>query len=251
MFFNFNKDYMHNILRSSMMHRRFLLAIVLIAGIVSVGVGLVFPNSIAESPEMKTVSSLNDGQSTKYYYDSETGMYKVKAGGGGGRIIVMNYYPQNLEIKVGDSVKFYNPTTVLEPHTVTFIQDNKFVPTLEGTYLVTDPNSIQVLPNEMNSEPLIVPLDEQSKAIVAINARGFFPYVIDSEEVATNLGPNAIYSMDGSEKYVSSGWLIPKSYVGEIPGASDSFTVTFEKSGKFPYICVLHPWMSGQIIVTE
>jgi len=242
---------MHKILRSSMMQRRFLLTIILIGSIVSVGVGLAFPNSVAESPVMKTVSSLNDSQSTKYYYDSETGMYKVKAGGGGGRIIVMNYYPQNLEIKVGDSVKFYNPTTVLEPHTVTFIQDNKFVPTLEGAYLVTDPNSIQVLPNEMNSEPLIIPLDETSQAIVGINARGFFPYVIDSEESATNLGPNAVYSMDGTEKYVSSGWLIPKTYAGEIPGASESFIVTFEKSGTFPYICVLHPWMSGQVIVTE
>jgi len=86
---------------------------------------------------------------------------------------------------------------------------------------------------------------------VGINARGFFPYVIDSSEVPTNLGPNAIYSMDGSEKYVSSGWLVPKAYVDEIPGASETFTVTFEKSGAFPYICVLHPWMSGQIIVSE
>lgn len=242
---------MHSTCPPSMMQRRFLLAIILIGSIVSVGVGLAFPNSVAESPVMKTVSSINDGQSAKYYYDSETDMYKVKAGGGGGRIIVMNYYPQNLEIKVGDTVKFYNPTTVLEPHTVTFIQDNKFVPTLEGAYLVTDPNSIQVLPNEMNSEPLIVPLDEQSQAIVAINARGFFPYSIDSQEIATNLGPNAVYSMNGSEKYVNSGWLIPKTYAGEIPGASESFTVTFEKSGTFPYICVLHPWMSGQVIVTE
>ena len=68
MFFNFNKEYMHTILRSSMMERRFLLAIILIASIVTVGVGLVFPNSVAESPAMKTVSSLNDSQSPKYYY---------------------------------------------------------------------------------------------------------------------------------------------------------------------------------------
>ncbi len=216
-----------------------------------IGVSVIIPNTIAESPELKQAVSVKDTSSPKYYYDQETGMYKVKAGGGGGRIIVMNYYPQNLEINVGDTVKFYNPTTVLEPHTVTFIPDNRYVPTLEGAFLVEDPNSIRALPNEMNSEPLIIPLDEQSNAIVGINARGFFPYVIDSSEVPTNLGPNAIYSMDGSEKYVSSGWLVPKAYVDEIPGASETFTVTFEKSGTFPYICVLHPWMSGQIIVSE
>lgn len=233
-----------------MLKSRFLLTIILIGGIVSIGAGLIIPNTIAESPEMKPVSSISDS-STKYYYDSETGMYKVKAGGGGGRIIVMNYYPQNLEIKVGDSVKFYNPTTVLEPHTVTFIQDNKFVPSFEGVYSVTDPNSIQALPNDLNSEPLIIPLDEQTNGIVAINARGFFPYTIDSSGVATNLGPNAVYTMDGSEKYVNSGWLIPKAYVDEVPGSSESFTVTFEKSGTFPYICILHPWMAGQIQVTD
>lgn len=223
----------------------------MIGAVLSIGAGVIIPSSIAESPEMKPVSSLKDSQTPKYYYDSETGIYKVKVGGGGGRIVVMNYYPQNLEIKVGDTVQFYNPTSVPEPHTVSFIQDNKFVPTLEGVYSVEDPNSIQSLPNVMNTEPLIVPLDEQSNAIVAINARGFFPYVIDSSQVPTNLGPNAVYSMDGSEKYVNSGWLVPRAYVDEFPGASETFTVTFEKSGIFPYVCILHPWMSGQIQVTE
>ena len=233
-----------------MLQHKILFTIILIGGIISIGAGLLIPNTIAESPEMKFASSIKDS-SEKYYYDSETGMYKVKAGGGGGRIIVMNYYPQNLEINVGDSVKFYNPTTVLEPHTVTFIPDKKYVPTLEGAFMVEDPSSIHALPGETNSEPLIVPLDEQTNAIVGINARGFFPYVIDSSEVATNLGPNAVYTMNGSEKFVSSGWLVPEAYVDDVPGSSESFTVTFEKAGNFPYICVLHPWMAGQIQVTE
>lgn len=234
-----------------MLQKKSLLTIILIGTILSIGAGVIIPNSTAESPEMKPVSSLKDTQTPKYYYDSETGIYKVKAGGGGGRIVVMNYYPQNLEIKVGDTVQFYNPSTVLEPHTVSFILDNKFVPTLEGAFMVEDPSTIQALPNEMNSEPLIVPLDEESQAIVGINARGFFPYVIDSSENPTNLGPNAVYTMDGSEKFVSSGWLVPKAYVNEVPGSSETFTVTFTKAGNYPYICILHPWMSGQVQVTE
>jgi len=233
------------------MQRRVLLAIILIGGIVSIGAGIIIPNSIAEQPIMKPISSLKDNSSIKYYYDSETGMYKVKAGGGGARIIAMEYYPQNLEIKVGDSVKFYNPTKVPEPHTVTFTMDTNYTAMLEGLYPLKTIDSVAVLPNEINSEPLVVPLDEKSKAIVAINARGFFPYVIDSSGNNTNLGPNASYSMDGSEKYVSSGWLVPKAYLNEIPGSSETFIVKFEKSGTFAYNCVLHPWMSGQIHVTE
>jgi len=76
-----------NSLRLYVLQPKFLLTIILIGGIVSIGAGLVIPNTIAESPEMKP-SSIKDS-SAKYYYDSETDMYKVKAGGGGGRIVVI------------------------------------------------------------------------------------------------------------------------------------------------------------------
>lgn len=33
------------------------------------------------------------------------------------------------------------------------------------------------------------------------------------------------------------------------PGASTSFTVTFQKAGTYHYICQLHPWMTGSILV--
>ena len=234
-----------------MLQKKSLLTIILIGAILSIGAGVIIPNSIAESQEMKQVSSLKDNQTPKYYYDSETGIYKVKAGGGGGRIVVMNYYPQNLEIKVGDTVQFYNPSTVLEPHTVSFITDTNYVPQFAGPYSIKDPESVQAFPNEMNSEPLVVPVDEDASAILAINARGFFPYVVDSSGNPQNLGPNASITIDGSEKYVNSGWLLPKVYLNEIPGSSETFSVTFAKSGNYPYICILHPWMSGQVQVTE
>lgn len=209
------------------------------------------PKSIAETSELKPISSLKDNQLPKYYYDSETGLYKVKVGGGGGRIVVMDYYPQNLEINVGDTVKFYNPTKVPEPHTVTFIADSKYTPKFEAPFSIKDPDSLEALPNDVNSEPLIIPLGEESQAVIAANARMFFPYVVDSSGKATNLGPNAKYSFNGSEKYVNSGMLIPKAYVDSIPGSSEIFTVEFENPGTFQYICILHPWMTGQIIVTE
>lgn len=218
----------------------------------SVGLGVVFQNSIlAESSQLRPVTALKNDSLPKYYYDDEAGIYKVKVGGGGGRIIVMDYYPQNLQVNVGDTVEFYNPTTVLEPHTVTFISDSNYVPTFAGPYRVEDSESITALPNEINSEPLIVPLDEQTNAVLAINARGFFPYVVDSDGTPINLGPNTSYAVDGTEKYVNSGWILPKVFLDDIPGSSETFTVTFEETGNFPYICILHPWMSGQIVVVQ
>lgn len=231
------------------MRKNLILVIVFVGVIFSIGAGMIIPKSIAETTEPSPVAK--KVASPKYYYDSETGIYKVKAGGGGGRIVVMNYYPQNLEIFVGDTVKFYNPTTVLEPHTVTFLSDNSYAPMLESAFSLTDSEAIQTLPNDLNSEPLLIPMGENKTGVIGVNARGFFPYVIDDDGIAVNLGPNANYVFDGSEKYVNSGWIVPKEFVDEIPGSSETFTVTFENSGTFSYYCILHPWMAGQVKVTE
>jgi len=37
--------------------------------------------------------------------------------------------------------------------------------------------------------------------------------------------------MAGNEKYVYSGWLIPKGQEKAFPGSSITFTVTFQKAG--------------------
>src|SRR6476620_5935006 len=49
---------------------------------------------------------------------------KVAAGGGNGTGPLTAFYPKNIEIKVGQSVTWTNPTTVGEPHTLTFVMDN-------------------------------------------------------------------------------------------------------------------------------
>jgi plastocyanin len=55
--------------------------------------------------------------------------------------------------------------------------------------------------------------------------------------------------MTGTEKYVNSGWMWPKG--ASPPGLApiDSFNVTFNKAGTYHYICVVHPWMTGDIVV--
>jgi hypothetical protein len=56
--------------------------------------------------------------------------------------------------------------------------------------------------------------------------------------------------MDGTESYINSGWIWPEGLV--LPGAPPitSFTVTFDEPGTYPYICTVHPWMTGTVEVT-
>jgi plastocyanin len=55
--------------------------------------------------------------------------------------------------------------------------------------------------------------------------------------------------MNGSEKYVNSGWLLPKGQEQDFPGSSNTFTVTFQKAGTYNYVCILRPWMQGLVTV--
>jgi plastocyanin len=49
--------------------------------------------------------------------------------------------------------------------------------------------------------------------------------------------------MNGSEKYVNSGWLVPKGQEQAFPGSSNTFTVTLQKAGTYHYICQLNTSM--------
>jgi plastocyanin len=60
---------------------------------------------------------------------------------------------------------------------------------------------------------------------------------------------NANYTLTGTEKYVNSGWLLPKGQEQIFPGSGNTFTVTFDKAGTYNYICAIHPYMSGSIVV--
>ncbi len=204
---------------------------------------LLVPNPIAHAMDGITTSH-------KYYFDDSTGIYKVKAGGGAGRIVATNYYPSNLEINVGDTVMWYNPTKVAEPHTVTFLKNPDQFTAFEGPYAISDPSQLVAIPPGSNSEPLLVPSgDGKGSAVIAVNARVYFPVVIDSNGKVTTQAPNANYTMDGTEQYVNSGLLVPKGQSKDFPGSSETFTVKFDKSGSYAYSCILHPWMSGTITV--
>jgi len=74
--------------------------------------------------------------------------------------------------------------------------------------------------------------------------------MIDSAGKVKIMAANANYtSFSGNEKYVNSGWLLPRGQQQSFPGSSTTFSITFQKAGTYNYICLLHPWMKGTVIV--
>lgn len=175
---------------------------------------------------------------------------KVQAGGGNGTAPLTTFSPQQVQIKAGDSVSWYNPTQVGEPHTITFIFDNKSMTGFATPFSTSSSAQFMSLPRASNSQPLIMPGKGGMSTIVAINARVYNPAVIGASGNVKLAGPNANYTLSGTEKYVNSGFLLPKGLDKDYPGSSNTFTVTFQKAGVYNYICIIHPWMQGKVVVT-
>lgn len=85
--------------------------------------------------------------------------------------------------------------------------------------------------------------------MVAANARSVMPTAISADGTATYMPPNATYSMDGREKYVNSGFMWPEGMSPPRFAEICTFTVKFEDAGTYDYVCALHPWMTGRVIV--
>jgi plastocyanin len=175
--------------------------------------------------------------------------FKVQAGRGDNTVVEDQFFPKKVEIKVGQSVTWYNPTLVSEPHTVTFILDNKS--TTEVIVPFSIPNSTKFIPlvHSFNSQPMLTSTKNGMSIVIGLNGRVFNPVAIDTKDNVKFMNTNAHYNMTGSEKYVNSGWLLPKGQEQSFPGSASIFTVTFEKAGTYNYVCIIHPWMRGTITV--
>ena len=161
-----------------------------------------------------------------------------------------SFTPQSVEIKAGDTVTWRNPMAVSEPHTVTFLKDQSFYPppavpapiTFNSTDLKADPDA--------NIDPLIITDQNGTKSVIVDNARHYNPVSVDSSGHNTTYLPlNANYTLTGTEKFVSSGWMWPEGLAPQGAPPIKSFSVTFENAGKYDYLCVVHPWMTGTVIV--
>lgn len=172
---------------------------------------------------------------------------RVQAGTGVDSSAITVFSPQQVEVKSGESVTWYNPTPVAEPHTVTFVLDNKSMTDIVAPFAIPS-NSTKLMPliPNSNTEPLMTP---DGNAIIAVNKRGYNPVIIDSTSKVTYMKQNANYTMTGTEKYVSSGWLLPKGLEHVYPGSGNTFTITFQKAGTYDYVCLIHPYMKGKVVV--
>jgi plastocyanin len=184
---------------------------------------------------------------------AQNGTTRTVAAGGGGPVSVVTWFvPQNISISAGETVTWVNPTLVGEPHTVSFIKQPEYFAAIESPFLIpSDAELTPANPNERNTDALIIPgqNDTTSKTLIAANARATNPTAIDAQNNVTYMQPNANYTMTGDELYVNSGWLWPE---GQIPPGLPpitSFSVTFENPGTYDYLCVIHPWMAGRVIV--
>ena len=99
-----------------------------------------------------------------------------------------------------------NAAKVGEPHTVTFVTDNKTKAPLSAPFAVKNSSSFMAIPPGSNSAPVLLPNHHNPSMtmILASNSRASSPTVIDSTGKAVHLGPNPIYSVKGNEKFISS-----------------------------------------------
>jgi plastocyanin len=174
----------------------------------------------------------------------------INAGGNGSNWDKFN--PQNTSINEGESVTWINPMQVAEPHTVTFMKDPEMFPPLFSVFSIKNNTELTPAMSSPNIAPTIMPdqSNPNNKLVVVDNARSSAPVVIDNTKTnITNMQPNENYTFTGDESYVNSGWMFPEEQAP--PGAPpiSSFTLTFEKAGTYNYICIIHPWMAGTIMV--
>jgi plastocyanin len=192
-------------------------------------------------------------------YAQEEEVKEVQAGIGVGNAAIILFSPQQVQIKAGQSVTWYNPTPVPEPHTVTFVLNNNnnksYAADLIAPFTIsTTTNSTQIMPliPNSNSEPLMTP---DNNAIIAVNKRAYNPVAVIEDSPTTGgknvtyMKQNANYSMSGTEDYINSGWLLPKGGENLYPGSGNTFTMTFQKAGTYDYLCIIHPYMTGRVIV--
>ena len=195
------------------------------------------------------LSAIQVLQMTNNYASATTSSTIVQSGEATTPLAVFS--PQTVEINAGENVTWINPTKVAEPHTITFFLDNSTNSGIVAPLSVSNTTKFMTIPPASNNEPILLPADNNTgmNTIIAVNARNFNPTAIDSQGAVSFLKLNSNYSMKGTEKYVNSGWILPKGLEQQHPGSGNTFTVTFEKPGTYDYICVIHPWMTGSVRV--
>ena len=147
-------------------------------------------------------------------------------------------------------------------------------PWMTGEIIVTEINDMEVVSEPMpvpdveptveiiiEPEPTTQPLPETSPMTVNVSipqgsaAPGceetnscYVPY-----EVKIATGGTVTWSNDDSAAHTVTAGHMPEGPSGVFDSslfmAGNTFSHTFEKSGEYPYFCMVHPWMTGTVIV--
>src|SRR5881628_2385014 len=175
-----------------MKHRNQILGAIIAAGLLVATASLAVSNIAAQpSGNMQQgqgQGSINENserpsvqyQLNKKYHDYKDGIFRVRTGGGSQVAPLTLFFPNHAEIKVGETLVFYNPTRVSEPHTVTFFMNNSTFANFVDAYVIENETSFTSAVPNSNSEPILVPGPGGKNIILALNNRSFSPTVIDS-----------------------------------------------------------------------
>ena len=175
---------------------------------------------------------------------------RILVGGGNNTYPFYGYDPQQVEIKAGSTVVWSAPSMApLEPHTVSFVFSNKNLASPFAPFSIPSSTQFTPLPTGANSKPNIIPGKNETSTVIINNAMSYKPASIDSTGNTKIFDPNRNLVILGNERYVNSGWLVPKGSEQIFPGSSNIFAATFPKAGTYSYTCSLHPWMVGKVVV--
>jgi plastocyanin len=217
--------------------------------LILVSVAAVSTTSILVGYEARaavTSSSTTTGTATGTKPNAE-----IKVGGGNATYPFLGYNPQKVQAKTGDTIVWNAVSPVAEPHTVSFVLDNKTMTAPDVPFAApTSLPQLTAVPPGSNGQPTVIPSHQGNGVIiVGANVRANLPTIIDKTGSPRMINATTPYHMDGTEKYVNSGILVEKPQEQFFPGSSNSFAITFEKAGTYDYICIFHPWMTGQVVV--
>jgi plastocyanin len=203
---------------------------------------LFFSNEANIASEVKSVSA-------KFFLEHYPFSINIMTGQTNNTISLNQFFPSKIEVKIGQSITWYNPSQVGQPHTVTLVLDGKYKVGVFAPFSIPNTTKLISIPLSSNTQPALLPGQNRTSNIIALNERAFKPIVIESSGVAKFLNANANYIINGNEKYINSGFLLPKGQEGSFPSSSNTFTVKFSKAGTYDYFDIFHPWMTGNILV--
>lgn len=148
----------------------------------------------------------------------------TRSPGGLGATLPFNYVPASVTVKPGMTIVWTNKSILPEPHTVTFLE-----PDLKTGELKGGPPFIIVRP-KAGKEGSTNPADLEFIENTA--------YVLPSEVTGAS--------------FRNSGFLWPAKMGPPNSQSSWKTTITQADAGKsITYTCVLHPWMTGRVVVSK